>query len=73
MVRGRLRSVRCGVAWPSCADDNERAIARLGGLEAVVAALKQHAGVAGVAEAACGALGNLSFDGVSARALRCAI
>ena len=39
-----------------CADANKAAVAAVGGIEAVVAAMRRHEGVADVAESGCGAL-----------------
>ena len=43
-----------------CAEANRAAVAAKGGIEAVVAAMQRHAGVAGVAESGCGALRNIA-------------
>ena len=42
------------------ADANKAAVAAKGGIEAVVAAMRRHAGVAGVAEYGCAALWNIA-------------
>ena len=44
-------------------DDLEQPIAAAGGVKLVAAVLRRHADHAGVAEAACGALANLSVNG----------
>ena len=43
-----------------CAEANQAAVAAKGGIEAVVAAMQRHEGVAGVAESGCGALKNIA-------------
>ncbi len=45
------------------AADTNVAIARLGGLGALLGALRRHESSAGVAEQACGALRNLAVNG----------
>ena len=46
-----------------CAEANKAAVAAKGGIEAVVAAMRRHEGVAGVAERGCGALWNIAMLG----------
>ena len=50
----------CGL---SAVDANRIAIAQLGGVQAVVAALAAHVGVATVQESGCGAIANLALNG----------
>jgi hypothetical protein len=59
-------SVRCAVAA-----DNQVSIARAGGLEAVVGALRRHETSAAVAEQACRTLCNLAANGALQRAAMC--
>ena len=46
-----------------CAEANKAAVAAKGGIEAVVAAMRRHEGVAGVAENGCGALMSIAVLG----------
>ncbi len=46
--------------------DNQISIARLGGVEAVLGALRRHETSASVAESACGAVQNLAMNGACA-------
>ena len=46
-----------------CADANKAAVAAKGGIEVVLAAMRRHEGVAGVAEQGCAALGNIAWLG----------
>ena len=46
-----------------CAEANAAAVAAKGGIEAVVAAMRRHAGVADVAERGCGALMSIAVLG----------
>ena len=52
------------------ADANKAAVAAKGGIEAVVAAMRRHEGVAGVAEHGCGALWNIAVLGGWSAAVR---
>ena len=52
-----------------CADANQAAVAAKGGIEAVVAAMRRHEGVAGVAEQGCWALSNIAVLGVCGAAV----
>ena len=47
-----------------CADANNAAVAAKGGIEAVVAAMRRHEGVAGVAHNGCSALKSIAVLGV---------
>ena len=53
-----------------CAEANKAAVAAKGGIEAVVAAMRRHEGVAGVAERGCGALNNIAMLGGWSAAVR---
>ena len=53
-----------------CAEANKAAVAAKGGIEAVVAAMRRHEGVAGVAERGCGALRIIAMLGGWSAAVR---
>ena len=53
----------CVCVCSVCAESLCQPIAAAGGVELVAAALRRHADHAGVAEASCGALANLSMNG----------
>ena len=53
-----------------CAEANKAAVAAKGGIEAVVAAMRRHEGVAGVAERGCGALTSIAWLGGWSAAVR---
>ena len=56
-----LASSGCGALWNlAFSDANQTEIARNGGIESVVSAMRQHAADAGVQEEGCGALWNLA-------------
>ena len=64
-----LLFIACGTVEAACRalrnlavnKDNQIAIAKAGGIERLMAALRTHADHAGVVEAACGVLGNVGW------------